>query len=145
MLLCSALSATQLIMILRDLASRCDAAWLSVPEHLRFTPEQWPTHLPAKICCVMGKMYLHYLHTHFQIQRMIGKIEGTLMSGLFPIAIKMVATIMKISKTHRTSGIILSDIGETVSFVSTCTLLFRNVVNLLIRCSVTVYLPPWCL
>ncbi|KAJ5408499.1 hypothetical protein N7509_002382, partial [Penicillium cosmopolitanum] len=79
---------------LRDLSDRCRQTWCSLPAHLMYDPNCWTSDLPPAVCYLHGKVYLSYLHIHFQIYRMLGECHTSTVPELLEVSANMLETVM---------------------------------------------------
>ncbi|CAI7584241.1 unnamed protein product [Penicillium discolor] len=102
---------------LRELSSRCYVAWNGLPHYLQYRQECWASNLPPAHCHMHAKVYLSYLHIHFQVYRLLGKGDGntTLQPELLEVSANMLETVVKMtncrgrkSSPRDLPGIILS-------------------------------------
>ncbi|RAH75450.1 uncharacterized protein BO66DRAFT_433523 [Aspergillus aculeatinus CBS 121060] len=103
---------------LRELSDRCTQAWTRLPPHLQYRQDCWTSNLPPELCHMHAKIYLSYLHIHFQIYRLLGNAEGltTPQPELLEVSASMLETVIQMTNSRgRTSfsprdlpGIVLS-------------------------------------
>ncbi|KAJ5213333.1 hypothetical protein N7449_000502 [Penicillium cf. viridicatum] len=84
---------------LRDLSNRCHQVWNSLPHYLQYRQDCWTSNLPPALCHMHAKVYLSYLHIHFQIYRLIGNGDGNMapQPELLEVSANMLETVIKMT------------------------------------------------
>ncbi|PYH41776.1 uncharacterized protein BP01DRAFT_376808 [Aspergillus saccharolyticus JOP 1030-1] len=84
---------------LRELSHRCTQAWNSLPSHLQYGQGCLAPNLSPELCHMHAKIYLSYLHIHFQIFRLLGNVEGDVIPqpDLLEVSANMLDTIIQMT------------------------------------------------
>lgn len=62
-----------------------------------------------------SKVYLLYLHIHFQINRIIGKLEGDMLASLIPTSFGIIEVLTERAKVRNCSVFLPHDLPGIVS------------------------------
>ncbi|KAJ5085414.1 hypothetical protein N7532_010185 [Penicillium argentinense] len=85
---------------LRDLSGRCHRAWCSLPAHLLYNPACWTSDLPPAVCYMHGKVYLSYLHVHFQVYRLLCEMDSCSYPELLEVSANMLETVVLMANSR---------------------------------------------
>ncbi|KAF2726027.1 hypothetical protein K431DRAFT_259967 [Polychaeton citri CBS 116435] len=83
---------------LRELSGRCHSKWDALPSHLHYNEGCWNSDLPRRVCMMLAKVYLSYLHVDFQIHRMLAKHHPDSLGELWAVSAKMLQTFLQVVK-----------------------------------------------
>ncbi|KAJ6138290.1 hypothetical protein N7471_004776 [Penicillium samsonianum] len=91
---------------LRDLSTRCYIAWNGLPHYLQYRQDCWTSNLPPTLCHMHAKVYLSYLHIHFQVYRLLGNGDGnkTLQPELLEVSANMLETVVQMTSCRARSS-----------------------------------------
>ncbi|KAI1803421.1 hypothetical protein F4811DRAFT_524737 [Daldinia bambusicola] len=85
---------------LKGILARCKEAWSSLPNHLKYHKDCWNSNLPSAVCLMLGKVYLAYLHTLFQLYRLLGKGRASHEPELIEVSKNMLETVVQMANAQ---------------------------------------------
>ncbi|KAJ5884200.1 hypothetical protein N7504_011772 [Penicillium tannophilum] len=110
-------------MNLRDLSNRCHQVWNNLPHHLQYKQDCWKSNLPPDLCYMYAKVYLSYLHIHFQVYRLLGSGDGhmTTQPELLEVSANMLETVVQMTNYQGRNSISPPDLpGIVLSYGLPC-------------------------
>ncbi|OTB17073.1 hypothetical protein K445DRAFT_21265 [Daldinia sp. EC12] len=85
---------------LKGILSRCSEAWNCLPKHLIYNKDCWKLNLPSTVCLMLGKVYLAYLHTLFQLYRLLGQGRTSYEPELIEVSKNMLETVVQMANAQ---------------------------------------------
>ncbi|KAI0848475.1 hypothetical protein F5Y00DRAFT_262570 [Daldinia vernicosa] len=85
---------------LRGILNRCNNAWSSLPKHLIYNRDCWRSNLPSAVCLMLGKVYLAYLHTIFQLHRLLQQGSTSHKPELIEVSKNMLETVVQMTNAQ---------------------------------------------
>ncbi|KAJ5662675.1 hypothetical protein N7462_011601 [Penicillium macrosclerotiorum] len=79
---------------------RCYETWNNLPRHLKYNQNCWESSLPPTTCYMHAKVYISYLHIHFQIYRLLREGDGFPSPELLEISGNMLETLIELEKVR---------------------------------------------
>ncbi|RAL08021.1 uncharacterized protein BO97DRAFT_446425 [Aspergillus homomorphus CBS 101889] len=110
-------------MKLRELSDRCTQAWNRLPPYLQYKQDCWTSNLPPELCHMHAKIYLSYLHIHFQVYRLVGNAEGLTspQPELLEVSANMLETVVQMTNCRRRTSFSPRDLpGIVLSYGLPC-------------------------
>ncbi|EFQ96850.1 hypothetical protein MGYG_08771 [Nannizzia gypsea CBS 118893] len=85
---------------LRDVSHRCNQAWNSLPEHLRYIDSCWDTDLPGSVKMMLIVSYLTYRYNGFLVERIIVKDYADARNDLLSISGSILTTVLTFGRQN---------------------------------------------
>ncbi|KAJ5094506.1 hypothetical protein N7456_010367, partial [Penicillium angulare] len=121
---------------LRDISNRCSQTWNALPSFLQYNQTCWTTDLPLAFCHMHAKVYLFYLHIHFQIYRLIGPGDGnsTPQPELLEVSANMLETVIQMTNYRKRTNFSPRDLsGILLSYGLPCAIIVANAMETAIQ------------
>ncbi|KAK2873490.1 hypothetical protein FQN49_002327 [Arthroderma sp. PD_2] len=88
---------------LRDVSRRCDEAWNSLPEHLRYAEGCWDTDLVPSVKLMLVISYMAYLHNGFLVQSLLVEDCANARADLLDISATILSTVLTFGRQRERS------------------------------------------
>ncbi|KAI1645799.1 uncharacterized protein F4817DRAFT_162437 [Daldinia loculata] len=85
---------------LRGILNRYNDAWSSLPKHLIYSKDCWKSNLPPAVCLMLGKVYLAYLYTIFQLHRLLQQGSTSHEPELIEVSKNMLETVVQMASAQ---------------------------------------------
>ncbi|KAI3341531.1 hypothetical protein F4824DRAFT_515086 [Ustulina deusta] len=99
---------------LRSLIDRCQLAWNSLPQHLKYSSECWSSDIPSNVCMMLGKVYLSYLHINFQIYQLSAPYHYGSRQDLLDVSVQMLETVIEMVNSQTNAHYSPKDLPQIV-------------------------------
>lgn len=90
----------------RDVSRRCQTAWQSLPSQLHYDPSCWFSGQSSSICFIQLTVYLDYLHSEIQLQRLLERQTHRESLKLIETAAQLLSAFLALARRRdRTSEV----------------------------------------